>query len=307
MLTGPDTWAHFKVKQVFGENYQWNKINIFTRWFPSTKQTIVIVFDAPPLLIRERIPHLMFSPDSSHLSDPFWVYKDILQEAVRLQDIAVWSLRTRVRDLEKKRERREEIRKPTGRPQPNYTQLHGLARHATHVSEMLDVATQVAGQVVAQHSSLMIDSPAGTAVLQGIHCRLQFFEGLISSLRHRSASNKDRLLNEIQLAFHTVAQYDAGTSVKIGRAAQSDSAAMKTIAFATLIFLPPTFICAIFSMSFFESTNSGDWIVSDKFWLYWAVAVPTTILTTALWHFWHKHYLLKPERVEDLKSVSEMS
>lgn len=43
-------------------------------------------------------------------------------------------------------------------------------------------------------------------------------------------------------AFNTVAQYDSGIVVRIGKAAQKDSAAMKTIALLNLVFLPGTFI-----------------------------------------------------------------
>lgn len=65
---------------------------------------------------------------------------------------------------------------------------------------------------------------------------------------------------------------------------------MKTIAFVTLAFLPPTFICALFSMSFFNYSDSGDWAVSNKFWVYWAFAVPATLTAFVLWYLWHKRF-----------------
>jgi hypothetical protein len=43
-------------------------------------------------------------------------------------------------------------------------------------------------------------------------------------------------------AYNTVAQYDSRLSVQINKAVQIDSAAMKTIAYLTLAFLPATFI-----------------------------------------------------------------
>jgi ABC-type multidrug transport system fused ATPase/permease subunit len=46
----------------------------------------------------------------------------------------------------------------------------------------------------------------------------------------------------MEQAFHTVAQYDSGTAVVIGKATQVDSAAMKTISVLGLAFLPGTFI-----------------------------------------------------------------
>ena len=109
-----------------------------------------------------------------------------------------------------------------------------------------------------------------------------------------------------------MAQYDSRISVQIGQAAQSDSAAMKTIAFLTLAFLPATFVSvsvykrqtdglanfwhkAIFSMTFFDYTPAVDgaveiYSISEKFWMYWAVAVPLSALTVSLWLFWHKFF-----------------
>jgi Mg2+ and Co2+ transporter CorA len=111
-----------------------------------------------------------------------------------------------------------------------------------------------------------------------------WYDHILQSLRCRASANKERLLNEIQLAFNSVAQYDSRISVEIGQATQSDSAAMKTVAFATLTFLPATFISALFSMSFFKvDDDTGVWSVSDKFWIYWVIAIPVTLLTGVLW------------------------
>ena len=123
---------------------------------------------------------------------------------------------------------------------------------------------------------------------QEISRRLAFFQSYIGSIRHRSISNEKRLQNEIQLAFNIVAQHDASLTVDISRAARADSATMKTLAFATLTFLPPTFICAIFSMSFFSYDTGSGWAVSNKIWIYWAIAIPTTVATALVWNYWHK-------------------
>ena len=101
-------------------------------------------------------------------------------------------------------------------------------------------------------------------------------------------ANEKRLQNEIQLAFHMVTQYDSGVSVAIGKAAKEDSAAMKTIATLTLIFLPPTFISSVFSMSFFKFDTDTGWTMSKNFWMYWVWAIPMTMITSALWYYWQK-------------------
>ncbi|ORY63936.1 uncharacterized protein BCR38DRAFT_457755 [Pseudomassariella vexata] len=273
--SGISMWAFFEVKQLEeGLRYRWHKINIFTRWLLSTKQTIILLFDLQPPMV-ERLPCPLLDPESANLADPFWAYARIAAEVLRLEDSAVMSIRNHVRKLELQRQ-------PAGKPQPDYRYLHDIARHAIHVSETLDVATQTMGRIVMQHDIFM-KSMSDQDISQNTHSRLQFFESFIESLRHRSVSNEKRLLNEIQLAYNTVAQYDAGTSVEIGRSAQSDSASMKTIAFVTLTFLPPTFISAIFSMSFFDYSVDSGWTVSNKFWVYWAFAVPTTVITVILW------------------------
>lgn len=89
---------------------------------------------------------------------------------------------------------------------------------------------------------------------------------MVRSLRYRAASNKECLSNEIQYAINTVTQYDSRVSVEIGRAAQFDSAAMKTIAFLALTFLSATYVCAIFSMSFFNyNLETKKWRVAKDF------------------------------------------
>jgi hypothetical protein len=61
---------------------------------------------------------------------------------------------------------------------------------------------------------------------------------------------------------------------------------MKTISILTLVFLPATFISALFSMSFFNFDSDYGWQMSDRFWIYWDVAIPVTALTVGSWYFW---------------------
>ena len=52
---------------------------------------------------------------------------------------------------------------------------------------------------------------------------------------------------------------------------------MKTIAVLTMVFLPATFLATLFSMP------SSGWDEPDKFAVYWALALPITVGTLALW------------------------
>ncbi|KAI1178999.1 hypothetical protein F4777DRAFT_14380 [Nemania sp. FL0916] len=292
-----DTWAYFEIKKVETETYyRWFKLNIFMRWFRSSHQTIVLAFDTDPGIASNFRAHLE-AIDSSSLNAPYWFYSYLLKEVSRIQESAVWAIRDRVRGVEK-------AVIPKGRPDPNYRNMHDIARHAIHVSETLDVAVLTIKRMLVHHEALM-PSLQYLDESREVHCQLQFYESFISSLRCRSASNEKRLQNEIQLAFNTVAQHDASTSVKIGLATQSDSVVMKSIAFVTLTFLPPTFVSAIFSMSFFDYGAESGWVISEKFWVYWAVAIPTTILTALAWYILRKYNVSVSPRQDEKRPLAE--
>ncbi|KAJ5157634.1 uncharacterized protein N7482_008734 [Penicillium canariense] len=296
--TGLNTWAFFESKRLTPDkSYHWSKINVFTRWLSAKNQTGILIFD-----LNEYTPHPCADlvPENHLLSDPFWVYPHILNSVAKLEERAVWAIRDQVRPIEKEQ---EVARPPNKRPQPNYRTSHDIARHAIHVTETLDVALQTVEHILENHRIYMspgysnpFQSHHDPQIWQEIQSRLSFAQNYLSSMRHRSSSNEKRLQNEIQLAFHMVAQHDASVTVKISRAMMTDSAALKTLAFVTFTFLPPTFICAVFSMSFFNYDQSTGWKASGKLWIYWAFAIPTTVITALLWNYWHR--VPPPEQVQ---------
>ncbi|KAJ5813166.1 hypothetical protein N7447_010189 [Penicillium robsamsonii] len=283
IVTGFNTWAYFETKYTRSNvHYEWTKLNIFTRWLSSTKQTFLLLFD-PTLPLRESILQSLSKTTISQLNVPFWPYPYVLEVLISLEEPAVWAIRDQVREIEKEFN-------PSKAPRPAYRRLHDIARHAIHVSENLDVSVQNI-ETILKHYDFYIVSQGSDSYFgadEDIRNQIDFFRGYTANLRFRSISNEKRLQNEIQLAFNTVAQANAGTSVEIGRAAQIDNSTMKTIAFVTLAFLPPTFISSIFSMSFFQCGPDDGWGMSDKFWLYWVFAIPTTIGTILVWQYWHK-------------------
>ncbi|CDM36734.1 hypothetical protein DTO013E5_2856 [Penicillium roqueforti] len=277
---GFNTWAFFEVKHIARDTkYHWSKIKLFTRWLESTHQTGILLFDP-----TDNLSTPLFDPNLTELDDPFWMYPDILEQVVRFQEGSVWGIRDHVRDAEK------EQRPADKKPKPNYRRLHDIARHAIHVTESLDVAVQNIEHLVQQHEiyikSMQVEPQPKSH--QRISRRLAFFQSYIGSIRHRSVSNQLRLQNEIQLAFNIVSQHDTSITVDISRATRSDSATMKTLAFITTTFLPPTFLCAVFSMSFFHYDAESGWGVSDKLWIYWVCIIPTIAASALLWNFWPK-------------------
>lgn len=261
------------------------------------------MFDPKPVVRQRLLCASLYTIDQPRPNDPFWVYAPLLEDLLDLQDQAVWGIRTLVRKTEIHRS------STSGTPQPNFLRLHDIARHAIHVYETLEVNVTTIDMMYMSHEAHQATWATGDTVEKSkytqLHAKLQFYNHMLRNLRHRSASNKERLNNEIQYAFNTVTQYDSRVTVEIGRAAQADSAAMKTIAFITLTFFPATFVCAIFSMSFFDfDPNTAQWKVSKDFWVYWVVAVPITAITASMWKWWNK---LAPEKLIGHDTLTQSS
>ncbi|KAI1210028.1 uncharacterized protein F4807DRAFT_425425 [Annulohypoxylon truncatum] len=86
-----------------------------------------------------------------------------------------------------------------------------------------------------------------------------------------------RLMREDTMASIELAK----AGVELTRAAKGDSSSMKVIAVMTMVFLPGTFIAALFAV---PSLNwNGDDVVGENFWMYWAFTIPFTILVLVLW------------------------
>lgn len=66
---------------------------------------------------------------------------------------------------------------------------------------------------------------------------------------------------------------------------------MKSIALLTMVVLPGTFISTLFTVPLFnwDAESWGD-VPKSRFWFYWALTVPLTILTVAVWLAWQKVY-----------------
>ena len=70
-------------------------------------------------------------------------------------------------------------------------------------------------------------------------------------------------------------------------ATKEDSTAMKTLAIVTVLFLPGTFVSALFAVPLFQWDASGkDRVISGRLWIYWAIAIPLTLMIFIPWAIW---------------------
>lgn len=105
----------------------------------------------------------------------------------------------------------------------------------------------------------------------------------------------------------------AGEQRKLAHASTRDSAAMKVISLLGAVFFPGAYIASIFSMTFFNfqddnnngNNNSGP-EVSGRFWIYWVVTIPVTMLIVAIWYVWEKKRDARYDKEDrDLEKGSE--
>jgi hypothetical protein len=71
-----------------------------------------------------------------------------------------------------------------------------------------------------------------------------------------------------------------------------DSSSMKTLAIVTMLFLPGSFVSALFSTDFFawdevDRNNSDIGVpMTPQMGLYWVITIPLTVVTFALYFLW---------------------
>jgi len=120
-----------------------------------------------------------------------------------------------------------------------------------------------------------------------------------NTLKRWAINYTERTGIRINLFFNVSAQSDNRTNLGIAKVTsnisvitQRDSSSMITMAFLSMVFLPGTFVSAIFSMGFFDSksTESGreSLIVGKKWWLFPAISIPLTIVVLLVWFLWQR-------------------
>ncbi|KAI1453897.1 hypothetical protein F4805DRAFT_478076 [Annulohypoxylon moriforme] len=82
--------------------------------------------------------------------------------------------------------------------------------------------------------------------------------------------------------------------------ARRDSSSMKAIAAVTLVFLPATFIAAIFSMSMFNwLAGQTEGAVSHRLWIFFIISVPLTVAVLLIWRIMYKRGQREYEKTRD--------
>ncbi|KAI1826800.1 hypothetical protein F4861DRAFT_495222 [Xylaria intraflava] len=130
------------------------------------------------------------------------------------------------------------------------------------------------------------DMGAGHLKEKGLmRARIRSLVSLAQSIKRHITAAKESGQADMNVLYNIISQVDNRLSAKMAAASSHDSAAMKTLAFLTTLFLPGTFIATVFSTGFFDWQNSG-MAVSKSFWVYWAFTLPLTVIVVVGWRIW---------------------
>ncbi|USP82427.1 Notoamide biosynthesis cluster protein M' [Curvularia clavata] len=145
----------------------------------------------------------------------------------------------------------------------------------------------------------------------GVDNGIELLANFVASIMELTEALKARLDIQLDVLYNLVAQVDSNVNSTIAATTGLDSVAMKALAFVTTVFLPPTFIATLFSMSMFDrqsdtssdpEKDSDEIVVSRHFGIYWVVSVPLTIVVLLSWRtWWHRqknHYRKKYPHVK---------
>jgi hypothetical protein len=128
--------------------------------------------------------------------------------------------------------------------------------------------------------------------------RYEIPKELVQSIIHRAGFHAHTLdylektiTTQFSYQYNHIMDEETKLSTQIAHDTKRDSEAMKTIAYLTLVFLPTTFVSAIFSAGAFDLQSwrgelTGRSVVSSGWWVFGLSSLLATILTLGAWLLW---------------------
>ncbi|KAJ7216584.1 hypothetical protein GGX14DRAFT_442105 [Mycena pura] len=171
-------------------------------------------------------------------------------------------------------------------------ELHIIRAHLLHYSALLGDFRKAVDFVRETQNPAMDARPDQDRLLSGRllqrECKTLLSE--IDRLEMSRGMQDRRLKNVMNLVFSSVNIDDSRRMQQLTEAAVRDSAAMKQIAYLTMVFLPSSFVAALFGMNLKEIVPdaTGSWRH------YFATALPLTFVTVWAVMAFQSKYLLGP-------------
>ncbi|KAL4983638.1 hypothetical protein BDW68DRAFT_168470 [Aspergillus falconensis] len=235
-LTLHTSWTIYKIKQVkSNEQYEWLQYGVFVEWDIATGRQMVLFINMPPALCSMLKGTIRARSASVRDAAPFLWHLLLVEECADLYDASFWLLRHLVRIGEKTR--------PSGLSQnPDFGLLHDTARHIFHLKETIESAEHTVQNLILEIGRWTDFYPElaqeHTIRWTQIQQDLRLVEKELFSYKLRSRGLWERQDNEINYALNITGQQ----ALRDSMAMKQDSAAMKTIAALSLVYLPGTFV-----------------------------------------------------------------
>ncbi|KAK3323070.1 hypothetical protein B0H66DRAFT_219272 [Apodospora peruviana] len=147
--------------------------------------------------------------------------------------------------------------------------LANVVRHIKLANELMDIKL-----------------PGGDSYVAPIAVALNLFRDQLAARRLDSEYLQERARNQLQVVFNLVNQNDASISREIAASAKEDSTSMRAIALMTMFFLPGTFFATLFSVPSLQWNEEE--VITSRFWIYCAFAIPSTLLVVVMYKFYGK-------------------
>ncbi|KAJ6258786.1 hypothetical protein Dda_6840 [Drechslerella dactyloides] len=248
---------------------KWYKLGFFTTWNSAGRKSILCM-NCPVEFATDVRTFLQETEGCPYEADPFWFHQIIVGALLNFYDTSIcppWGASPQSRSTQNLI------------PTAKYWDYHELMTHVIHSKETLLVSTETVFKIMHRQrewQNRMFTTATTTPHMEKmrrystqVYDDLNCYHTMLFSLKCRQEGMEGRHQNEVDSTSLAVAQYHSGTAME-------DSRAMKVIAVLTVVFLPGTFVSAVFSMSFFEA-DASNISVSKSFWIYWAFAIPLTI------------------------------
>ncbi|KIY69198.1 hypothetical protein CYLTODRAFT_420913 [Cylindrobasidium torrendii FP15055 ss-10] len=173
-------------------------------------------------------------------------------------------------------------------------ELHLIQAHLLHYASLLDDIRKSVVFILQTPNPAMegvaSDGKELSEALLEKECNTLLQE--VERLEASRMMMEKRLKNVMNLVFSSVNIEDSRRMQQLTQAAVRDSAAMKQIAYLTMVFLPASFVAAVFGMNVKEVSHDTDGTLG----YYFAAAMPLTFVTIWIIMAFQSKYLFKSQR-----------
>ncbi|KAL8768952.1 MAG: hypothetical protein Q9194_005578 [Teloschistes cf. exilis] len=239
-------------------------------------------------IAKKRIEDAFSLPTVDQSPDPFLVHHIIAHESFLQSKAIITKLRHRLYDaldnVDAYGKGEKSLDRVALRALTN--ELHLISQDADSLVSSTEMGTMVVERMSAAHRKLMQESDAALKnAFSLVGDSLEQHVQTLHARRRWLLSYKSRKDIAMNLVFNLVTQQDSETNMSIAQATKNDSAAMKTIAALTMVFLPATAVSSFFGMAFFNG-QGGSLTVTSNWWIFLAITIPMTLMLLLIWLRW---------------------